>query len=128
MHFRIGIHAEVPCFQGSERKRYPYGKQIGEHPSEYGVFQELIEKDGEGKNVIFSTTNYHVYRSGMYANEAGLHAEGIGSKTKWYFWSNAFIREFIALLVSGAKKHAANVVVLLMLSLMSGCAAYASMM
>lgn len=90
--------------------------------------RELIEKDGEGKNVIFSTTNYHVYRSGMYANEAGLHAEGIGSKTKWYFWSNAFIREFIALLVSGAKKHAANVVVLLMLSLMSGCAAYASMM
>lgn len=90
--------------------------------------RELIEKDGEGKNVIFSITNYHVYRSGMYANEAGLHAEGIGSKTKWYFWSNAFIREFIALLVSGAKKHAANVVVLLMLSLMSGCAAYASMM
>lgn len=89
--------------------------------------KKLIEKDGEGENVIFSTTNYHVYRSGMYANEAGLHAEGIGSKTKWYFWSNAFIREFIALLVNGAKKHAANIVVLLMLSLMSGCAAYASM-
>lgn len=89
--------------------------------------KELIDKDGKGDKVIFSTTNYHVFRSGMYANEAGLHAEGIGSRTKWYFWSNAFIREFVALLVNGAKKHIANIAVLLFLSLVSGCAAYASM-
>ena len=31
--------------------------------------------------------------------------EGIGSKTKVYFWINAFIREFIATLVSERVKH-----------------------
>ena len=31
--------------------------------------------------------------------------EGIGAKTKSYFWVNAFIREFIATLYSEKKKH-----------------------
>ena len=31
--------------------------------------------------------------------------EGIGSKTKSYFWINAFIREFIGTLYSEKKKH-----------------------
>ena len=47
---------------------------------------------------IFSTTNYHVFRSGVWAGLAGLDAEGIGSRTKWWFWPNAFIRECVGLL------------------------------
>ena len=31
--------------------------------------------------------------------------EGIGSKTKTYFWVNAFIREFIGTLYAEKKKH-----------------------
>lgn len=64
--------------------------------------KELIGND-EAK-VAFSTTNYHVFRSGIFSNQAGLNAEGMGSKTKWYFWPNAFIREFVGLLVSQKKK------------------------
>ena len=56
-------------------------------------------------NVAFSTTNYHVLRAGLIANEQGLKLEGIGSKTKAYFWINAFIREFIGTLYSEKKKH-----------------------
>ena len=41
----------------------------------------------------------------MIANEQGLDCEGIGSKTKWYFYTNALIREFIANLVQERKKH-----------------------
>ena len=47
---------------------------------------------------IFSTTSYHVFRSGIYAAQAGLNAEGIGEKTKWWFWPNAFMRECLGLL------------------------------
>lgn len=61
-----------------------------------------INKDGK---TIFSTTNYHVFRSGVIANNEGLDCEGIGSKTKWYFYTNALIREFVANMVSQKKKH-----------------------
>ena len=56
-------------------------------------------------NIGFSTTNYHVLRAGLIATEQGLKLEGIGSKTKSYFWINAFVREFIGTLYSERKKH-----------------------
>ncbi len=58
----------------------------------------IIERQGGGKRTVFSTTNYHVFRSGVWAHLAGLPAEGIGSKTKWWFWPNAFMRECVGLL------------------------------
>ena len=42
----------------------------------------------------------------MISESEGLNADGIGCKTKWYFWPNAFIREFIGLLAEKWKKHA----------------------
>lgn len=84
----------------------------------------LIDADNNGKNVIFSTTNYHVFRSGIYANTAGLNAEGIAAKTKWYFWPNAFVREFVALLVNGKKGHIFNAIIFLLMSIFSGFAYY----
>ena len=59
-------------------------------------------KDG---NIIFSTTNYHVFRSGVIASNEGIDCEGMGSKTKWYFYTNALIREFIANLMQEKKSH-----------------------
>lgn len=47
-------------------------------------FSKALISDSSAK-VAFSTTNYHVFRSGIFANQAGLKAEGMGSKTKWYF-------------------------------------------
>lgn len=56
---------------------------------------DLVDPRG---NVSFSTTNYHVFRSGGYARKVGMKAEGMGAMTKWYFWPNAAVREFIGLL------------------------------
>ena len=56
---------------------------------------EEIRPDGKA---AFATTNYHVFRSGVWAAEAGIPAEGLGSRTKWWFWPNAFMRETIGLL------------------------------
>ncbi len=61
--------------------------------------------DEKGGNTAFSTTNYHVFRSGILAGQANLKAEGMGSKTKWYFWPNAFMREFVGLLATQPKKY-----------------------
>ena len=64
---------------------------------------KLINK--KNANIAFSTTNYHVMRAGLIATEQGIKTEGIGSKTKSYFWINAFIREFIGTLYLEKKKH-----------------------
>ena len=57
----------------------------------------IQETNPQGK-AVFATTNYHVFRSGVWASLAGLNAEGVGSRTKWWYWPNAFIREVVGLL------------------------------
>ena len=68
---------------------------------------KLINENKKNAKVAFSTTNYHVFRAGTIATNQDLSIEGIGSKTKAYFWINAFIREFIASLFAEKKKHIA---------------------
>ena len=66
----------------------------------------IRERDPEGEpKIAFSTTNYHVFRAGMLGWSQGIRAEGIGSRTKRYFWINAFVREFIATLYSERRTH-----------------------
>lgn len=67
--------------------------------------KEKINKINKDGKIIFSTTNYHVFRSGVIANNEGIDCEGIGSKTKWYFYANALIREFLANLFIQRKQH-----------------------
>ncbi len=67
--------------------------------------KDKIDEINKDAKISFSTTNYHVFRSGVIANEQGIDCEGIGSKTKWYFYTNALIREFVANLVQERYKH-----------------------
>ena len=67
--------------------------------------KDKIDKTKKDAKISFSTTNYHVFRSGVIANKQGIDCEGMGSKTKWYFYTNALIREFVANLVQERKKH-----------------------
>lgn len=60
-----------------------------------------IETDGKPVKAAFSTSSYHVYRGGILAAEEGWNIDGMGSRTKWYFWPNAFLREFIGLMAAG---------------------------
>ena len=62
--------------------------------------KKIADSHKQNANILFSTTNYHVFRSGIYSAKAGMRADGIGAKTKWYFWPNAQMREFIGLLAS----------------------------
>lgn len=67
--------------------------------------KNLIDEVKKDAKISFATTNYHVFRSGIIASEQGLECDGMGSKTKWYFYTNALIREFVANLVQERKKH-----------------------
>ena len=74
--------------------------------------KNIIDKINKDGKIIFSTTNYHVFRSGVIANDEGIDCEGMGSKTKWYFYTNALIREFVANLFSQRKKHIALITII----------------
>lgn len=60
--------------------------------------KEIIDAQKPGAKVAYSTTNYHVFRSGIYARRVKMKALGMGASTKWYFWPNAAVREFVGVL------------------------------
>lgn len=67
--------------------------------------KKIIDEKKPNAKVAFATTNYHILRSGILANRAGLDAEGIAGDTKWYFWPNGFIREFFGILAMHKQVH-----------------------
>ncbi len=54
--------------------------------------------DPETVRAGVATTNYHIFRAYILAAKYRLDAQGITAKTKWYFYPNAFLREFAGLL------------------------------
>lgn len=67
--------------------------------------KKKIDEINKNGKIIFTTNNYHVFRSGIIATNEGIDCEGIGSKTKWYFYTNALIRELFANLYYQRKQH-----------------------
>ena len=80
--------------------------------------KKLIDEKTPNAKVAYSTTRYHLFRSGMYATTAGLNAIGVGSKTKWYFWPNAFLREFVGVLVAKIKYHIVTAGILFLINVL----------
>ena len=66
--------------------------------------EKILAVNPEGR-VAFSTTNYHVFRGGLYARRVKMRAVGMGAGTKWYFWPNASVREFVGLLTEHRLKQ-----------------------
>lgn len=67
--------------------------------------QMMDSVKGSQYNSIFTTNNFHLFRASLYAKKAGLKSQGIGSKTALYYWPNAMIREYIAIVVMQRKRH-----------------------
>ena len=76
--------------------------------------------------VAFSTSNYHVFRSGMLAYNLGIRTEGIGAKTKSYFWINAFVREYIATIATERNTNIKVASILLLINLVGTLLMYIS--
>lgn len=67
--------------------------------------KELMERMGKGNEAVFITNNFHVLRSGFYARQVGVIAEGIGAKTSLYYLPYALVREYIALILMHWQVH-----------------------
>ena len=67
--------------------------------------EKILSLNPDGK-VAYSTTNYHVFRAGLLARRVKLRAQGMGARSKWYFWPNASVREFVGLLTQHRVKQA----------------------
>ena len=73
--------------------------------------KQLIDEDwkkaerSSTPNLITVTNNLHVFRALLWARKVGVASDGAGSKTKFYFWLNALIREFIAVLSMHKRFH-----------------------
>lgn len=68
---------------------------------------------------LFSTSDYHTFRAAGYARYVGLNIDGLGAKTSRFFIPNAFLREYIALLMNHKYFHAASIVFLWCLALLN---------
>lgn len=51
----------------------------------------------DGYTVGFATSDFHVYRAGLIARDAGLSAEGIACRSRWYVIPNFYLRETAAI-------------------------------
>ncbi len=67
--------------------------------------KEILNRVDPDAKIAFSTSNFHVFRSGIFARRMKMRAVGIGAKTKWYFWPNAAVREFVGLLTKHKVKQ-----------------------
>jgi len=80
--------------------------------------KKLIDQGAvKAPRTIFVTNNYHTFRAGMFAKQAGLKADGIGARTARFFLPDAIIREYIAIFMKHKWWHAAATVGMLILSL-----------
>ena len=86
--------------------------------------KEKIQAIDPKAKVAFSTSNYHVFRSGLCARREKMRAVGMGARTKWYFWPNASVREFAGILSEHRLKQALVLFGLIALNLILAWLAY----
>lgn len=70
--------------------------------------KKVIEADAGNiskAGIAFFTTNYHVFRGYTLAKRLGMKVRGLSAKTKLYFFPNAFLREFVGLIVEQKRRH-----------------------
>ncbi|MGA4844040.1 YdcF family protein [Streptomyces sp. G45] len=60
----------------------------------------LMRQEKPGFRCVIVTSNYHAFRAALTARRLGIRGQVVGSRTARYFWPNAVIREFAAVLVA----------------------------
>lgn len=62
--------------------------------------KEIMLQYDKELTVAIVTSDFHIFRSKMLANNMDLDAIGIPSYTSWYIWTSSFLREFLAVIKS----------------------------
>lgn len=111
-----GKGSDESCSEGEAMRRYllsqgiPEDRILAETESvdteqNMKFSKVLADANYPGAEAAFCTTGFHVFRSGMLSRAAGWNLDGFGAPTVWYFWPNAFIREFLGLLWESKRQH-----------------------
>ena len=105
------VISESACMKRYLMEQGIPGERIIEEDQSTNTFEnmkfskEKIMAAQAAPKVAFSTTNYHVFRTGLYSRRVKMRAVGMGARTKWYFWPNALVREFVGLLTEHRGKQ-----------------------
>ncbi len=59
---------------------------------------KIIEENNLNDNAAIVTSDYHVYRSLVYAEREGLNAVGIPAATQWWIYPVSVVREMYGIL------------------------------
>lgn len=94
-----------------ERYILPETKSVNTYEN-IKLSKAVIDNDARGGyKPAFATTNYHVFRGYTLSKKLELkNVRGISSKTKWYFFPNAFLREFAGFIAGEWKLHLAVII------------------
>ncbi len=91
--------------QGVPEKQIILEDQSADTAENMRYSKEKIDALKTDAKIAFFTTNYHVFRSGLKARQVKMRAVGMGAPTKWYFWPNAAVREFVGLITEHRGKQ-----------------------
>lgn len=61
--------------------------------------KKKLEELNINENIAFVSNNFHILRSKIYSLKCKIKANGIGAKTLWYYFIEAFINEYLALVL-----------------------------
>lgn len=92
--------AEYAISKGASKEDFILESKSTSTEENMNFSKKLMDEDSKGEkyNAIYVTSNFHILRAGIYAHKAGLKINGIGSKTAFYYFPNAILREYAAYL------------------------------
>jgi uncharacterized SAM-binding protein YcdF (DUF218 family) len=69
--------------------------------------KQIAQQDFGSSNfkATFFSNSFHIFRAGLFAKQAGLNANGVGAKTRFYYLTNAVLREMAGVFVINKKRH-----------------------
>ncbi|MFI6339438.1 YdcF family protein [Streptomyces sp. NPDC050535] len=67
----------------------------------------IMEKANPDYRCVIVTNNYHAFRAALTARRTRIRGQVVGSPTAAYFWPNATLREFAAILVTYRRTNTA---------------------
>ncbi|MEU9708288.1 YdcF family protein [Streptomyces sp. NPDC047967] len=82
--------------------------------------KEIMEAAKPGYRCVVVTNNYHAFRAALTARRVRIRGQVVGAPTAAYFWPNAMLREFTAILVDYRRSNA----VMCLLIVLGGVAAW----
>lgn len=61
--------------------------------------KQILNQINIHKKIAFVSNNFHILRAKIYAKKSKVNATGIGANVSWYYFPEAFIKEYLAIII-----------------------------